>query len=223
MPTTGKTTPRAIRRFVPIFLLLFSATLLRGEEPGAASSSARSTPWRDPADPSLATSIDVAKDTIQTLVGSLSTALKAAVESGGPEQGIVVCQTQALPLTASSKAESSPRVIGLKRTSLRVRNPANAPDPAEAEALAHVAELIAAGEPLPGLLVQEIAETNSTSPELRIYKPLPVAAQCLACHGDPDGFSPALRTALQAGYPEDAATGYAAGDWRGLIRVSVQP
>jgi hypothetical protein len=32
---------------------------------------------------------------------------------------------------------------------------------------------------------------------------------------------PAVRTALEETYPEDLATGYEAGDFRGLIRVTV--
>ena len=82
---------------------------------------------------------------------------------------------------------------------------------------------MAEGKPLPGLLVQKLEATPEHPAELRIYKPLTLAAQCLACHGDPATFSPSLRAALTQQYPEDTATGYAEGDWRGLIRVSLKP
>lgn len=179
--------------------------------------------WRDPADPALAAHVEEAKATLQQLVTTLSAALTAAAQEGGPDRGVEVCQTQALPLTHASFAGSPSRVTGLKRTSLQVRNPANAPDQAEAAALDRIAQMLANGKPLPGLLVQQLNATTETAPELRIYKPLNVAAQCLACHGDPDTFSPSLRATLQHYYPQDTATGYAKGDWRGLIRVSLKP
>lgn len=192
----------------------------------AFSSAASMTPalqWRDPADPALAPSIKDAKASIQQLVTTLSAALTAAVQEGGLNQGVVICQTQALPLTQASFSGSPSRVTGLKRTSLKVRNPANAPDSAEEAALVRVAQMLADGDPLPDLLVQQISATAESDPELRIYKPLKVAAKCLACHGDPATFSTKLRTSLAQRYPQDTATGYAAGDWRGLIRASLRP
>jgi hypothetical protein len=45
--------------------------------------------------------------------------------------------------------------------------------------------------------------------------------KCLACHGDSAGQSEALKTKLAALYPGDKASNYSAGEWRGLIRVTV--
>ncbi|MBU0678495.1 MAG: DUF3365 domain-containing protein [Verrucomicrobia bacterium] len=53
------------------------------------------------------------------------------------------------------------------------------------------------------------------------YKPLIVQPICLQCHGDPETFSPAVRTILEERYPEDNAVGYRAGDLRGLIKVKM--
>ena len=57
--------------------------------------------------------------------------------------------------------------------------------------------------------------------ELRYYRPLTIAPPCLNCHGDPVDMDPRVVEVLQASYPDDQATGYEAGDLRGLIRVSV--
>jgi len=46
---------------------------------------------------------------------------------------------------------------------------------------------------------------------------------CAGCHGDPGQQSPALREKLNRLYPTDQPTGFAVGEWRGLIRVTVDP
>lgn len=179
--------------------------------------------WRDAADPALSAHIDEAKIALQLFVSTLNAAVTAAVQKGGPIQGVDTCQLQALPLTLESTDQSPPRITALKRTSLRVRNPANAPDPAEQAALTRVAQLIDAGEDIPPLLLQQLDATPQHDAEIRVYKPLSMGAQCLACHGAPANFVPGLQETLTQRYPQDAATGYREGDWRGLIRVSLTP
>jgi hypothetical protein len=151
----------------------------------------------------------------------LVTELTAALGTGGPESAVEICHTKALPLT-NEPLPSMPQVVAVKRTSLRLRNPANAPDAAERAALDHVAALIANGQPAPALLVQQIETAGSAVPEWRLYRSIGVQAACLACHGRSEDQTPALRALLRERYPADAATGYAVGDWRGLIRATVQ-
>lgn len=179
--------------------------------------------WHKPSDPAVAPAVAKAKVTIKSLVGTLLPAVTAAVEAGGPPQGVTLCNLQANPLTQQVLEQADPAITAVKRTSLRVRNPANAPDAAEQAALDRVAAIIAGGKEPPPLLVQSLAAAPDHPAEIRVYRSMTVAPNCLACHGDPANFSPELRTALQAAYPDDAATGYAEGDWRGLIRVSANP
>jgi hypothetical protein len=54
----------------------------------------------------------------------------------------------------------------------------------------------------------------------RLAAPILVGAPCLACHGDPASQPEALRAALRASYPQDAATGYRAGELRGAVILS---
>ena len=174
----------------------------------------------DPASPEFA-AIRQAGEAGATVVGKkLITALNAALAAGGPEAAVAACQTQALPLTAERLGDQ-PTLVSVKRTSLRLRNLANAPDPAERLALEHVAKIIASGQPPPAVLVQRIA--TSTRPEWRVYRPILTKAECLVCHGDPATQLPGLRAALQQRYPADAATGYAVDQWRGLFRVTLSP
>jgi hypothetical protein len=106
--------------------------------------------------------------------------------------------------------------LALKRTSFRYRNPANAPDKAEEEALLFFESAVRESGSAPSHFVQRLSEE-----ELRYYQPLFVGEFCLQCHGDPEGLSPDVQRVLQERYPEDLATGYEAGDFRGVVRVSV--
>jgi hypothetical protein len=106
--------------------------------------------------------------------------------------------------------------LTLKRTSFRYRNPGNAPDEAEEAALLHFERSFqASGEPI-SHMTQRVSET-----EYRYYEPLFVGEPCLQCHGAPERLTPEVRAILEERYPGDLATGYAAGDFRGLIRVSI--
>lgn len=176
----------------------------------------------DPAKPEVAAIRQAGQAAVAAVGKKLVTALNTALAAGGPEAAVLVCQTQALPLTAEKLADQ-PTLVSVKRTSLRLRNSANAPDAAERLALDHVAKLVAAGQPPPPVLVQRIQPSGTAAPEWRVYRPIATKAECLVCHGDPATQSPALRTALQTRYPADAATGYAADQWRGLFRVTIAP
>mgnify|MGYP001627526297 CR=1 FL=1 len=198
-----------------LFSLLFAASAV--SVPAAAP---RFT-FIDPANPEVAAIRQSGESAAGQIGQRLVTELTAAMNAGGPEKAVEVCHTKALALTAQPLSEL-PHVTAVKRTSLKVRNPANAPDPAERVALDHVASLIRDGEPAPAVLVQKI-ETAQAEPEWRVYRSVTIQPACLACQGSTDAQSSALRTLLRERYPHDSATGYAVGDWRGLIRVTVRP
>jgi hypothetical protein len=176
----------------------------------------------DPAAPEAA-SIRQAGEAASAMVATrLITELTAALSAGGPEKAVDVCHTRALPLTREP-LPGLPQIAAVKRTSLRLRNPANAPDAAEQAALDRVAALVADGRPAPPILIQKIETAGADAPEWRLYRSVGVQPACLACHGAPEAQPPSLRALLRERYPQDAATGYAVGDWRGLIRVTVRP
>jgi hypothetical protein len=153
----------------------------------------------------------------------LVTELTAAMQAGGPLAAVEVCHLKALPLTEPTPAQRA-TVTALKRTSLRLRNPANRPDAAEADALTHVASLLTAGKPLPAVFLQRVnaaPATPAAAPEWRVYRPVMIQPACLACHGDPAKQPAELRALLAQKYPADTATGYDTGEWRGLIRATL--
>jgi hypothetical protein len=198
---------------------LSTAALLAAETPAP-----RRAEFIDPAAPAVADLRQTGEAAFAAVGKQLVTALNAALATGGPAAAVAFCNTQAIPLTTAPRPDQ-PRVLAVKRTSLRLRlrNPANAPDPAERLALDHVAKLVVAGQPPPPVLVQRIETSGAPMPEWRVYRPIVTKPECLACHGDPATQPPELRTALQTRYPADAATGYTADQCRGLFRVTVSP
>ncbi len=150
----------------------------------------------------------------QALMRALQAHLMAAMQEG-PAVAVRVCAEKALPVT-DSVASSLGEGFQIKRVSAKHRNPVNAPDEAEAAALRHFADALAETGSLPESWVQETA-----AGEYRFYRAVTLAPPCLGCHGDPASFDPDVKDALAEAYPEDLATGYQAGDFRGLVRVTV--
>jgi hypothetical protein len=147
------------------------------------------------------------------LIGTLFAQLTGAMQAGGPVSAVDFCSTNALGLTAGIAAEQG---LDIKRTSMRYRNPANAPDQHDTKALRHYESTLAETGVLPGPWVQKAGRE-----EYRFYRPLVVAAPCLACHGSTSDIDPAVQAILHERYPDDLATDYAVGDFRGVVRVSV--
>jgi hypothetical protein len=144
--------------------------------------------------------------------------LMAALEEGGPLRAIDLCANRAQALTAEIGQGGTPPAE-LRRMSRRLRNPANAPDQWDLLALEHFERELERTGSLPEDWVQRL-ERDGTR-RYRLYQPVRMGAPCLACHGDPAALSDTLRQLLAARYPADEATGYAEGDWRGLVRVEL--
>ncbi|HSQ74977.1 MAG TPA: DUF3365 domain-containing protein, partial [Bacteroidota bacterium] len=54
------------------------------------------------------------------------------------------------------------------------------------------------------------------------YVPIITQSFCLTCHGARDALGGGVDSLLAVRYPEDLATGYAAGDLRGAIRIRMR-
>ncbi len=176
--------------------LLASATLAIAADPPAPDRHAR------------------ARGAAAELVSSLQKRLMEELRAGGPARGIEVCSKEA-PAIASSISRDG---LTIRRVTTRPRNPANAPDPYEARVLEAMESTHREG----GNVVEheEVVETAGRK-ELRYLKPIVIAGPCLSCHGPKESLAPEVRDALAARYPEDRATGYASGDFRGAVSVRV--
>ncbi len=155
-----------------------------------------------------------------TLMKSLKSELSVALERGGPTEAVEFCHTRALPLT-DAIADSFDVAISVKRTTNRYRNPANAPDKAEQAALEHFEEVLTTEGSLPSSYMQKISTGDGVV--YRYYHPMQVAGVCLTCHGPREQMSDKLRSVIDQKYPNDRATGYGPGDFRGVIRVEMRP
>lgn len=153
------------------------------------------------------------------LFANLMTTLQEKIATEGPEAAIAYCRLEALPLTAQV-AEEFPSVKNVRRTALRIRNPANGPDAADRSVLE---EWLNAWNPAapPKPVMKELTAEDGTK-EVRYYRPVPVMSACLTCHGSGDEISPNVRAAIGRDYPQDEAVDFQEGDLRGAIVVTFQ-
>lgn len=145
----------------------------------------------------------------QALVASFKRDLQAALGeglSGGVGKAIDVCRIQAPEIAASLTADG----VSLGRTSHRLRNPSNAPDPWMEPLLADYLE----------------KGNDRTSRAIRLadgsfgyVEPIYVQPMCLTCHGA--GIDPSIAERLDAVYPGDNGRGFEEGDFRGLFWVRI--
>ncbi len=131
-------------------------------------------------------------------------ALKAGLEEG-PGSAIDACRVQAPAIAATLSVDD----VRIGRTSHRLRNSANAgPDWAKEVLEAYLRQT---GDWAPRVVALEDGRTGYVEPI--VTQPL-----CLTCHGS--DLAPPVADALATHYPEDQATGFAAGDLRGVFWVS---
>lgn len=154
----------------------------------------------------------------KNLVKSLQKELKAAIEEGGFDEAVRVCNLEAIPISEIIAA-SSENNIEIKRTSHKYRNPDNAPNEYETNALNHFEELIADGKAIPEYYMQKYFEQEKTI--YYYYKPMTVGSKCLSCHGNESTVPPQTKQMIDKFYPEDKAIDYEEGDFRGLIRIKI--
>jgi len=152
----------------------------------------------------------------QQLTTTLMAKLTATLAEGGPLAAVGVCNQVAQEVT---RALGEREGVILRRTALRTRNPANAPD-WERPWLERAEAAVRAGHaPQP---MYEVVRPPEGPVELRHLRPILFpAGVCSRCHGLPEEIPDDVRTVLRERYPQDAATGFRAGDLRGAISVRV--
>lgn len=157
---------------------------------------------------------NTARQAVKELGGSLKKALRQAMETGGTAKAIAVCNEKALRITEKLSLERGWRI---GRTSLKYRNPANAPDAWERAVLLQFAKRRAAGEDSAGMEFGEVVK-KSGHQEFRYMKAVYTAAICLKCHGR--RITPAIAKEIHRLYPDDLATGFKLGDIRGAFTIT---
>ncbi|MCC6622205.1 MAG: DUF3365 domain-containing protein [Deltaproteobacteria bacterium] len=143
----------------------------------------------------------------QVALGPFKKELKATLEGAlakGPEAAIAVCAEVAPEL--AKRASTGGVTVG--RTSDRLRNPRNT-------APAWLAPMVK------GLDEPKVVRLDGG--RVGYAEPIVLQDMCTMCHGK--DLAPAIAERLKATYPDDAATGYAAGDVRGAFwaELTVEP
>lgn len=143
--------------------------------------------------------------------------LVKGMKAGGPVTAIGVCNSLA-PAIAKKHSESSGWDVA--RTSLKLRNPDNAPDAWETTVLQQFEERRAKGESPDTLTYAEIVEVDGNE-YFRFMKGIVMPPlekmPCLMCHGE--NLDPATAAKLDELYPQDMARGYKAGQVRGAFTL----
>ena len=123
----------------------------------------------------------------------------------GPENAIDVCRLDAPAIAAAASVDG----VEIGRSSHRVRNPANAPTDWQRRAIDHYL----------GSEDRDPMVTDLGDDRVGYAEPIMTAPMCLTCHGSE--LSAEVTGALAEHYPPDQATGFAAGDLRGIFWVTL--
>lgn len=160
--------------------------------------------------------LGIGSSSAAALMQKLKSHLQEAIQENDLVSALEFCTLEAIPLTESVQREL-PAGVKLKRTSLKFRNPSNAPDSIDFDALEQFAGIFTEMGKLPKYHIQYVESDQ----EYRYYQPLTIGKLCLNCHGQPDQMDWDFVASLHENYPQDLAVGYREGEFRGLIRVSI--
>jgi hypothetical protein len=162
---------------------------------------------------------DIGQLAASRLLQSLQKELLAAIEAKGTVSAVAVCNHRASILSDAIERESK-RLVDLKRTSFRYRNPNNAPDWIDRDILVYFHN-------------QEIEQNNLSKDHIikisgqsgtffRYYKPLKTKPLCLNCHGPTQNMEQNVRYMLRRLYPADKAINYSKNQFRGVVCVTIR-
>lgn len=134
---------------------------------------------------------------------TLQAELKASMQKG-PTEAIAVCREVAPELARKASSD----FVAVGRSSHKLRNPANAPRP-------WVKPLIDAYAADPAMREPRVVDLGEG--RVGYVEPIVIQPVCLVCHGETT--APAVQKKLQELYPDDAATGFHNGDFRGVFWI----
>ncbi|PPK51631.1 Tll0287-like domain-containing protein [Marinobacter persicus] len=158
--------------------------------------------------------VEEARALVKSFGGSLKQALKQAIENGGVVNGIAACNT----LAPEIAAQNSKGNWHIGRTSLKLRNPDNAPsDWQEMQLQAMDKQPVVNGKPVE---VWQVSDAVG-QPEFQYMSAIPTQKLCLNCHGS--DIKPDVQAKINELYPQDQATGFSEGDLRGAFVVTYRP
>jgi hypothetical protein len=148
----------------------------------------------------------LASDLRQSLMNNLS----EKITKDGVEDAVSFCHVNVKPI-AKAAAKNRLDKYEFGRTSHKVRNAENKPQPWAMQYLKEF-EHTKKGEIKKDYIIHQLDQGK------RVYlEPLFVEAKCLMCHGE--NIQQKVSTKIKELYPEDKATGFKLGEFRGFIWV----
>lgn len=155
-----------------------------------------------------ATGKEIVKATFETIRDNLQT----AIQEGGPPNAIAYCNVSALPLTDSLAKNFNVRI---KRSSHRLRNQENAPDALEEYMIGLYQDLMKMKKPM------EPKAMLAKDGDIRFFAPILLKAECMNCHGNVGKeITEETYNIIKVNYPDDNATGFAIGEFRGIWSIN---
>lgn len=152
---------------------------------------------------------------IKQFGGELKGELLSSLEKGGPLNAVSVCSRKATEIAEKMSHEKS---LEIARTSLKYRNPDNAPDNWEQRALESFEERNAKGEAFGEMEHYEVLNVDGQK-VFRYMKAIPVGEPCLTCHGKQIPHD--LNVKLEELYPEDQSVGFSLGEIIGAFSIRI--
>lgn len=156
--------------------------------------------------------------TARKIVKDFGTQLKSelikGMKKGGATEAISVCNLKA-PEIAEEISDSTNWKVG--RTSLKTRNPNNAPDEWEKTVLEVFEKQLKDGKDIKTLEYSEVVKIGDAE-YFRYMKAIPTGGVCLNCHGS--NIKEPIRTKINELYKDDKAVNYKKGDIRGAFTLS---
>lgn len=168
------------------------------------------------ADEDTAAREQAARAAVGKFAKQLGGELKKTMGSEGPAAAISVCRDVAPQIAGEMSRSNGWRVT---RVSDRPRNPMlGTADAWEADVLSGFKARAARGEALKGMSYSEVVSEGDQR-YFRYMQAIGAQPLCMTCHGAADQLPAKIRTALEADYPHDPATGYKPGDLRGAFSI----
>ena len=155
----------------------------------------------------------MSKRMVENFSQELKSELYAAIEDSGVVWAVRVCAERAPEISARY---SSIPGWSVRRVSERYRNPANAPDNFEMEALVKL-------ENRPATAGDEFYQWTEEDGKktFRFVRAIRFKTTCKNCHGNKEEFSDELKKIIEERYPDDMAHSFSLDNIRGIFSVKV--
>lgn len=152
-------------------------------------------------------------DLVSSTQKVLASNLVGAIQKGGPINALEFCNTEAIPLTDSMSVQLQAHI---KRVTDQPRNPYNQADNTELSYIEAAKQSLSEGKDVKPSI-------RSINGKVTGYYPIITNQLCMQCHGSEGSqIDETTLAKIQELYPEDKATGYDIGEFRGIWVVEVE-